>query len=120
MSTRLKQVVAVIDDLFFMAKVKDAATAAGMGIAFAKSRQDAAERCAAGGCLAVVDLNAAKFSPVELIPELKAKGATVIAFLSHVNNELRLKALEAGADEVLARSAFAQNINAMFRGYGGA
>lgn len=115
-----KRVIAIMDDLFFMAKVKDAATAAGMKIEFARSREDAVVRCTAGGaCLTVVDLNAGKFAPVELIGELKAAGAVVLAFLSHVNTELRLKAVDAGADQVLARSALAQNINAIFRDFAG-
>ena len=111
----MKRVVAVIDDLFFMVKVKDAAVAAGMGIVFAKSREDALVRCAEGPSLAVIDLNAGKFAPVELVVALKAVGVPVLGFLSHVNVELKEKALEAGADRVLARSALAQNINAIFR-----
>jgi ActR/RegA family two-component response regulator len=114
-TSKAKHVVAVIDDLFFMAKVKDAATAAGMSIAFARSREDAIARCVGGGCLAVVDLNAGKFAPIELVVELKAAGVTVLGFLSHVNTELRAKAVDAGADQVLARSALAQNINSIFR-----
>jgi CheY-like chemotaxis protein len=114
-----KQVVAAIDDLFFMAKVKDAATAAGLGIEFAKSKDDAVERARAGGCLVVVDMNAPKFQPVELVVALKANGVEVLAFLSHVNVELRMKVEEAGADRVLARSALAQNVNAIFREFAG-
>jgi CheY-like chemotaxis protein len=110
-----KRVVAAIDDLFFMVKVKDAATAAGLGIEFAKSKDDAVERARRGCCLVVVDLNAPKFRPVELVEELKKTGTRVLAFLSHVNIELRAKAEEAGADRVLARSALAQNVNAIFR-----
>ncbi|HEY3739572.1 MAG TPA: hypothetical protein VGL53_07000 [Bryobacteraceae bacterium] len=114
--TERGRIVAAIDDLFFMAKVKDAATAAGLAIEFAKSKEDAIARASqAGGCLVVVDMNASKFDPVELVVELKAVGATVLAFLSHVNVELRLKVEEAGADRVLARSALAQNVNAIFR-----
>ena len=113
-----KRVVAAIDDLFFMAKVKDAATAAGLGIEFAKSKDDALLRSAEGSCLVVIDLNAGKFAPIDLVSALKAQGGVpVLAFLSHVNVELRAKAEEAGADRVLARSALARNINAIFRDY---
>ena len=110
-----KRVVAAIDDLFFMAKVKDAATSAGLGIEFAKSKHDALLRSCGGLCLVVIDLNAGKYAPVDLVSELKKASVPVLAFLSHVNVELRLKAEEAGADRVLARSALAQNINAIFR-----
>jgi len=108
-----RRIITVIDDLFFMAKVKDAAVAAGLRIEFAKSKDDAVERAKAGDCLVVVDLNAPKFQPIELVVELKADGAKVLAFLSHVNTELRAKAEEAGADQVMARSALAQRVNAI-------
>ena len=110
-----KKIVAAIDDLFFMAKVKDAAVAAGLGIGFAKSKEDALLQSATGPCLVVIDLNAGKLSPVDLVVELKSRGVPVLGFLSHVNIELRAKAEEAGADRVLARSALAKNINAIFR-----
>jgi DNA-binding NtrC family response regulator len=110
-----KRIVAAVDDVFFMAKVKDAATAAGLGIEFAKSQEDAVRRSAAGACLVVIDLNAGKFKPVDLIVQLKSAGIKTLGFLSHVNVELRAKAEEAGADRVVARSALAQNINAIFR-----
>lgn len=111
----IKRVIAAIDDLFFMVKVKDAATAAGLGIEFAKSKDDALARAGAGTCVVVIDLNAGKFAGVDLVCELKLRGVPVLAFLSHVNVELRAKAEEAGADWVLARSALAVNINAIFR-----
>lgn len=109
------RVIAAIDDLFFMAKVKDAATAAGLVCEFAKSKEDALGRVEGGPCVVVIDLNAGKFDGVDLVCQLKARGVRVLAFLSHVNVELRAKAEEAGADRVLARSALAQNINAIFR-----
>lgn len=112
-----KRVVAAIDDVFFMAKVKDAATAAGLGIVFAKSKDDAVALAVERAALVVIDLNAGKFAPVDLVVALKVLGAPVLGFLSHVNVELRLKAEEAGADRVLARSALSQNINAIFREY---
>lgn len=120
--TERGRIVAAIDDLFFMAKVKDAATAAGLAIEFAKSKEDVVSRASqkSGECLAVVDLNASKFDPVDLVVDLKAIGATVLAFLSHVNVELRLKVEEAGADRVLARSALAQNVNSIFRDFAAA
>jgi DNA-binding response OmpR family regulator len=115
-----KRIVAAIDDVFFMAKVKDAATAAGLGTEFARSLQDAVDRSSGGACLVVIDLNSPKFEPVNLILALKNQGVPVLGFLSHVNVELRAKAVEAGADRVLARSALAQNINSIFREFAAA
>lgn len=109
------RVIVAIDDLFFMVKVKDAAVAAGLAVEFAKSKQDALLRSEGDACLVVIDLNAGKFDGIDLVCQLKARGVQVLAFLSHVNVELRAKAEEAGADRVLARSALAVNINAIFR-----
>ena len=109
------RVIVAIDDLFFMVKVKDAAVAAGLAVEFAKSKQDALLRSEGDACLVVIDLNAGKFDGIDLVCQLKARGVQVLAFLSHVNVDLRAKAEEAGADWVLARSALAVNINAIFR-----
>ena len=70
--------------------------------------------------LSVFYLNAGKFAPVDLVVSLKAIDVPVLGFLSHVNVELKEKAVEAGADRVLARSALAQNINAIFKEFAGA
>ena len=114
----MRLLIAAIDDLFFMPKVKDAAVQAGMTIEFAKGREDAILRASRAECLLViVDLNAGKMEPVELVRELKTAGKTVLGFLSHVNVELREKAVEAGADRVLARSAFSQNIVQILKEY---
>ena len=106
-----QRLIAAMDDLFFMAKLRDAATAAGLETEFASTRLDALRKAKLPDCrIVVVDLNAGKIEPIELVKDLKAEGKEVLGFLSHVNTELREKAMEAGADRVLARSAFSQNI----------
>jgi DNA-binding NarL/FixJ family response regulator len=115
-SKRTQRLVAAIDDVFFMAKIRDAATAAGLDTEFAVSRQDALRRAKLEGCrIVVVDLNAGKMEPVELVRDLKAEGKEVLGFLSHVHTELRAQAIEAGADRVLARSALSQSILQILR-----
>ena len=120
--SQTKRIVAAIDDLFFMVKVNDAAKAVGLQVEFARSKDDALKRVqsAPKSCLAVVDLNAGQFGPIGLVAELKTLGVEVLAFLSHVNAELKLKAEEAGADRVLARSALSQNLNAIVREFSSA
>ncbi|MGA2439085.1 MAG: TIM barrel protein [Acidobacteriaceae bacterium] len=71
--------------------------------------------------LIVFDLNNANAKPLTLIPKLKAKlkkSTSIVGFLSHLQNELRLKAIEAGCDTVMPRSAFSQNLPNLLRRYG--
>ena len=58
-----------------------------------------------------VDLNAANFDAIEEIKKLRlAHPAPIVAFLSHVQLDLKQKAEEAGAAEVIPRSAFVRRI----------
>ena len=69
----------------------------------------------------VFDLNNAAAKPMTLIPKLKAKlkkSTSIIGFLSHVQSELRAKAVEAGCDTVMPRAAFSQNLPNLLRRYG--
>jgi DNA-binding NarL/FixJ family response regulator len=71
--------------------------------------------------LIVFDLNNANAKPLTLIPKLKAKlkkSTSIVGFLSHLQNELRVKAIEAGCDTVMPRSAFSQNLPNLLRRYG--
>ena len=87
-----------------------------METVFVKGRTDCVERSRiVENALVVVDLNAAKMEPIELVREVKQAGRRVIGFLSHVDTELREQAVEAGADRVLARSAFAQSLNRILK-----
>jgi hypothetical protein len=47
------------------------------------------------------------------------KGINVVGFVSHVQGELKQKAQEAGCNMVLARSAFSQNMQQIFKRYAG-
>ena len=118
-----KKVLAVIEDLFFTVKINEAAKAAGLTAEFVKSEIDALERAKVQPAVVVIDLNCASIDPVRLIGELKSlpelKGISVLGFISHVQVELKQKAQEAGCDMVLARSAFSQNMQQIFKRYAG-
>ena len=56
-----------------------------------------------------------------LIPRLKAKlkkATSIVGFLHHLQGDLKLKALEAGCDTVMPRSAFSQSLPNLLRRYG--
>jgi len=68
--------------------------------------------------LIIFDLNNANAKPLTLIPKLKAKlkrGTSIIGFLSHIQGDLKAKAIEAGCDTVMPRSAFSQNLPNLLR-----
>ena len=115
-----------IEDLFFNAKITETARKLGVKVAFIKNDpevlagiMDGEETDRPG--LIVFDLNNANAKPLTLIPKLKAKlkkSTSIVGFLSHLQNELRLKAIEAGCDTVMPRSAFSQNLPHLLRRYG--
>jgi len=108
----MAQVVALVDDLFFQAKLLETAKQVGVEVRTC-STADAldAEIARAAPKLIVVDLNA-RSGPFEAIERLQAGGARIplIAFLSHVQVDLAARARAAGCAEVMPRSKFTQNL----------
>jgi CheY-like chemotaxis protein len=115
------RILAVVEDLFFTVKINESAKRAGLPIEFVKSEPDALARAADHPALIIIDLNCARIEPLNLIASLKSseqtKGISLIGYLSHVQGELKLQAQEAGCDMVMARSAFSQNLQQIFKRY---
>jgi hypothetical protein len=104
------KVAALVDDLFFSSKISATARQVGSEIVLCRSAEavptDAGRIC--------VDLNATTFDAVSEIGKLKAiHTAPIIAYLSHVQVDLKRRAEEAGADQVLPRSVFVQQLPAL-------
>jgi CheY-like chemotaxis protein len=115
-----------IEDLFFTAKIQETARKLGVKVAFIKNEKEqiaaltSAEEQDRPG-LIVFDLNNANAKPMTLIPKLKAKlkkTTSIIGFLSHLQGDLKAKAVEAGCDTVMPRAAFSQNLPNLLRRYG--
>jgi len=116
-----------IEDLFFNAKITETARKLGVKVAFVKNDKDAIAQLtshedeADRPGLIVFDLNNANVKPLTLIPKLKAKlkkSTSIIGFLSHLQGDLKAKAVEAGCDTVMPRAAFSQNLPNLLRRYG--
>jgi len=111
------QIVAVLDDLFFTVKIMDAAKRADMEIVFVKNEAKVFELAGQHPLLIIFDLNTKAVDAVALIRRLKVEPATrpinILGFVSHVQVELKLQALEAGADQVLPRSTFSTSLPAI-------
>jgi hypothetical protein len=115
-----------IDDLFFLAKVQETARKLGVKVAFVKNEPESLATLleapeADHPALIVFDLNNVNAKPMTLIPKLKTKfkkTASIVGFLSHLQGDLKAKAVEAGCDSVMPRSAFSQNLPNLLRRYG--
>ncbi|MGA7157990.1 MAG: response regulator [Acidobacteriaceae bacterium] len=114
-----------IEELFFQAKIQETAKKLGVKVSFVKNDKDAVAALTEGEenkpALIVFDLNNANAKPLTLIPKLKTKlkrSASIIGFLSHLQGDLKAKAVEAGCDVVMPRAAFSQNLPNLLRRYG--
>ena len=108
-------VLVAVDDLLFSSKIRATAKQAGVELAFARSPQEILDRARSlKPPLVIFDLNSGKTDPINTISALKADpelaGLRAIGFASHVHTDLIAAARQAGADQVLPRSAFAGNL----------
>ena len=108
-------IVCVLDDLLFSIKISTAAKAIGADVYFERSPGTVVERIREKKpSLVIFDLNSAKMQPMSVIAKLKSDPSThgirTLGFVSHVQTDTIAAAREAGIDEVLARSAFAEHL----------
>jgi CheY-like chemotaxis protein len=106
----MPKVLAVMNDLFFSAKINDAAKQLGMTAMFVKDKAVALEQFKLKPALVIFDLNWAAADPLDLIRLAKEAAIPSLGFISHVQIDLKQKAQEAGCDTVVARSVFAQQV----------
>src|ERR1700733_9301999 len=119
-----KKILAVVEDLLFTVKISDAAKRAGLEVEFVKSERDVIEKAThEKPLLIILDLNFTAVQPLKLISKMKNNGEmkqiSVIGDLSHGQGELHHQAQEAGANIVMARSAFSQNLPQILKRHSG-
>jgi hypothetical protein len=115
-----------IEDLFFQAKINETSRKLGVKVEFVKGDKETIARLteateAERPTLLVFDLNNLNAKPMTLIPKFKAKlkkATSIVGFLNHLQGDLKLKAIEAGCDTVMPRSAFSQSLPNLLRRYG--
>jgi hypothetical protein len=116
-----------IEDLFFLAKIQETARKLGVKVEFIKGgdKESVAKLTdmpeEERPKLLVFDLNNLNAKPISLIPKFKAKlkkATSIIGFLNHLQGDLKMKAIEAGCDTVMPRSAFSQSLPNLLRRYG--
>ena len=103
----MPQVIALIDDLMFLSRVREAAR--GLDLEVKALRQPPGEE-ARDARLVVVDLD--RFGDPELLSRVRSVlgERPLVGFLSHVHADRARQAREAGCTRVLARSAFVQEL----------
>jgi hypothetical protein len=114
--------------MFFLAKTQETARKLGVKVEFVKNGDKDALVAKLAELpenerpkLLVFDLNNLNAKPLALIPKFKAKlkkSTSIVGFLNHLQGELKAKAIEAGCDTVMPRSAFSQSLPNMLRRYG--
>src|SRR5579872_3794149 len=108
----MADVVAMLDDIFFQAKISETARQLGVALkSCATADAFAAEIAASMPKLLIIDLNA-KADAFAAIAAAQAGAPNVplIAFLSHVQTELADRARAAGCAEVMPRSKFTRDL----------
>lgn len=101
-----RTVLAVVTDLFFVAKIQGVARAAGVSLHVSAPSDAAAESAARAPDLIVLDLHAIADIAAFVTRLRRDTAAPLVGFYSHVDGETRRLAIEAGVDQVLPRSAF--------------
>jgi len=106
--------VALAADLLFAGRIRGTAGAAGRSVTLARRPQDVVDAVKAGAVRVLLDLDARSVDVPALIRALRedvtTRHAEIIAWVSHVRTDAIAAARAAGADRVLARSAFVREL----------
>ena len=108
-------ILAILDDLMFTSKIKTAANGLAVPVTFVRSSAAAlAEMRKSAPSLVILDLNNPRTDPLGTVRSMKADPALApiptVGFVSHVQTELIDAARQAGVTQVMARSAFTDQL----------
>lgn len=114
-----RRAIVCVPDLFFLTRIQAAAKRTGAAIEECAPAALAGRCAAAPPALVILDLHGPG-DPLAAVRALKSSRATagipVVGFYSHVDSELRRRALAAGVDRVLPRSAFTAKLEELLAG----
>src|SRR5471032_2757082 len=108
-------ILAVVDDLMFSSKIKTAANQLGVDLRFSRSVDGALDTMRKNQTTMVIfDLNNERIGPLAIVAAMKQDPALAsiptVGYASHVQTDVINAARQAGVGEVLARSAFVQQL----------
>ena len=112
-------IVTLVEDLFFLAKIRETAKAVGVTVLMADARGGSAGIAELHPLAIILDLNSRGLAAVDWIKALKSDSATrairIVGFVSHVQERIVADARAAGCDAVMARSAFTKQLPDLLR-----
>jgi hypothetical protein len=104
-------VVALVRDLMFAGRIRSAARGHDVRV---EPLRDPAQLAAHAGGKLIVDLN--QPGAIDAAAEWKSRtGGVVIGFVAHTDVDMIARARAAGIDQVLARSAFVDRLDALLK-----
>jgi CheY-like chemotaxis protein len=110
-------VVALVDDLMFLSRIREAARGHGLEVKAARTAADTVSAARAGARLVIMDLDSPRLGIADALSGLRADpalaGLPVVGFFSHVDAQRGRDAAQAGCTTVLPRSAFVQKLDAL-------
>jgi CheY-like chemotaxis protein len=110
-----RRIIAAVSDMLFASKIRGTAEHLNVSVDFARTEEGLFDYAKTEvPSLIILDLHDTSFDPFALAARLKAdeqlRDVPVVAFFSHVEAELRRKAVEAGVEHVLPRSVFTKKL----------
>jgi PleD family two-component response regulator len=108
-------IIAVVDDMFFAAKIRAVAEAVRVEISFPRRIEVLLQKAReTKPRLIIVDLHNQKIDSNALARAVKSdeqlRDIRLLGFFSHVQTELQRNAMSAGFDQVIPRSVFARDL----------
>lgn len=116
-----RRVLAAVGDIFFASKIRGTAEHLNVTAEFAASADALFDTAKADApSLIILDLHSEKIDPFALAAKLKAdeqlREVPLVGFYSHVQTEIRERAVRAGIDRVMPRSAFTRHLPDLLNG----
>ncbi len=105
------RVVALVSDLIFQTKITATAEQLGIRVDIVRTTRDAAAAAPQTSGL-IIDLNLSPDDALTALRQMKSEhpNLPIVAFCAHVETELIARANAAGADQVMPRSAFTEQL----------
>jgi CheY-like chemotaxis protein len=113
----MSTIVALVDDLMFLSRIREAAKGRGLEVKSARTAADALAGARAGARLVIMDLDSPRLPVAATLAELRGEpsltGLPIVGFFSHVEAQRGREAAAAGCTTVLPRSAFVQKLDGL-------
>jgi CheY-like chemotaxis protein len=110
--------VAFMDDLMFLSRIRDAAQSAGLQVQSVREPAALVEACRVNRpALVFIDLDSSRLSSLDAVAAIRAdpdlQAIPVVGFLGHTQTEIARAAQSAGCTRVLTRGAFVNELRSL-------